>query len=154
MKDKNKFIAVLKDEMAAMDSAASVLNDSYQRCKKLVIKSEYSVDESEKFEALTSRFARLSDILLQKVLRSLFIVELEEEGSVRDRINKAEKKGLIDDARKFISLRELRNEIAHDYRLKDIIDLYEKVLIKVPELLDVVQKLHQYVIKNNLILLE
>lgn len=151
MKNKIKLIEILKNEIAAMDSAAKVLNDSYQRCKKLDVKLEYSVDESEKFEALTSRFARLSDILLQKILRSIFIMELEEEGTVRDRINKAEKKGLIEDAQKFVYLRELRNEIAHDYRLKDIIDLYEKVFLHVPNLLDAVQRINSYIVREKLI---
>jgi hypothetical protein len=108
-------------------------------------------EEEEKLEALTSRFARLSDMLIQKIWRSLFLVELEEDGTILDRINKAEKKGLIENAQKFRSLRELRDEIAHEYRLEDIKKLYKDILASTPELFDAVNRLHQYVIKKNLI---
>ena len=151
MKNKDSLIAVLKDEIEAMDNAVKVLSESYSRCQGIIKKRKFSIDESEKFEALTSRFARLSDILLQKVWRSLFIAELEEDGTPRDRMNKAEKKGLIDDANEFIELRKLRNKIAHNYTLVNIRDTYKQVLIFAPILLEATQKLREYVIKKNLI---
>ena len=151
MKKEDKLIAVLKDEIEAMNNAVKVLSDSYTRCKEIIEKQKYDIDDLEKFEALTSRFARLSDILLQKIWRSLFIAELEEDGSARDRVNKAEKKGLIDDADEFINIRKLRNKIAHDYTHFNVKDTYEQVLFFSPVLLGAVQKLHDYVIKKKLI---
>ena len=44
---------------------------------------------------MTSRFARLSDIIIQKIFRLIESLELEEPGTVRDRINQAEKWGII-----------------------------------------------------------
>ena len=64
---------------------------------------------------MTSRFARLSDIIIQKLLRGLDRYELEPSGSTIDVINRAERRGLIDSAGCWRDLRELRNEIAHEY---------------------------------------
>ncbi len=56
--------------------------------------------------------ARLSDLLIQKLFRPIDQPE-DESGTIRDRINRAEKKGLIAAVAKFIEIRELRNQIAY-----------------------------------------
>ena len=66
-------------------------------------------------EALTSRFARLSDILIQKVLKTIERLDGDSPGTVRDRIMQAEKKGIIQSAVMLIEIRDVRNTIAHDY---------------------------------------
>jgi hypothetical protein len=95
----------------------------------------------ESLEALTSRFARLCDIIIQKAFRLIEIFDLEEPGTVRDRINRAEKKELITSADQFISLRMLRNEIAHDYKTDTILSLFERVLEQTPILLQESEKI-------------
>ena len=60
---------------------------------------------------LSARFARVSDILVQKIFRLIDILDLEDSGTVLDRINRAEKKDLVGSAREFIEIRELRNRV-------------------------------------------
>src|ERR1035437_9471852 len=69
----------------------------------------------EKIEACTGRFARVVDLLTNKVLRALFAHELERAETVLDRFNLAENRGLVASAGELRTLKEHRNSIAHDY---------------------------------------
>ena len=103
-----------------------------------------SDEEMESLEALTSRFSRLSDIIIQKVFRTIDILDLEDEGTVRDRINRAEKKGIIKSADDFIDIRILRNEIAHEYKAETIYAIFSKVSKLSPVLLESVNTIMTY----------
>lgn len=58
---------------------------SYQRCEALETKENYTDEELEHFESLTGRFARLSDLLIQKIFRLIDQIDLEDQGTVKDR---------------------------------------------------------------------
>jgi len=66
---KSELVTLLKQQLAILDSAAQVLKFSQEKCDSIGIKTEYTPDELDRFESLTSRFARLCDILLQKIFR-------------------------------------------------------------------------------------
>ena len=137
-------ILLLYEELKLMNKAADTLEYSYRTCLAIGRKEEYSYDELDRFESLTSRFARLSDLLIQKIFRLIDKLELETEGTVRDRINSAEKKGLIQSADNFVKIRIIRNQIAHEYILEEIQGLFEKVLKHAPDLLDSVKRVKKY----------
>jgi len=109
------YLALLKEESANLESAAKALDYSRDKCVPLLEKNSHSLNELEHIEALTSRFSRLCDILIQKIFRLIDEIELENEGTVRDRINRAEKRGVINSAQQFIEIRRLRNKISHEY---------------------------------------
>ena len=103
------------------------------------------MDEQESFEALCSRFARASDIFIQKLLRLVDKVDLEQPGTIRDRINRAKKKGIIDHADQLVDIRNLRNDIAHEY-LPDVMrDIWKTVLVYTPVLMAAFDNLKVYV---------
>jgi uncharacterized protein with HEPN domain len=78
-------------------------------------RSDWSEADLEKIEAYTGRFARVVDLLTNKVLRALFVHELERAETVLDRFNLAEKRGFVASAGELRTLKEHRNSIAHDY---------------------------------------
>jgi len=137
-------LSLLKQELAFTQKASTALDYSYHRCLKIGKKDQYTLEEEERFESFTSRFARLSDILIQKLFRLIDQIELEDNGTVRDRINRAEKKGLIKNANEFILIRELRNSIAHEYQEEAIRKIFHIVLDKTPQLFDCVYRITQY----------
>lgn len=95
MTQQQKLKWLLNENRQHLVKAAKQLSVSYQRCQQIDTSlGALSLDEQEKFEALTSRFARLSDLIIQKTIRLIGQIELEDAGSVLDRINKAEKKRL------------------------------------------------------------
>lgn len=135
----NKLLDLLKEELKSVEEAAFILDYSYNNCKKIGIKEEYSLHELDNFEAFTSRFARLSDILIQKLFRLIDKIELEEKGTVRDIINNAEKKGLIDNADTFVQIRIVRNDITHEYDPDSVKEIFKKVMDLTPHLLESVK---------------
>jgi len=127
--NQEKLKLLLHENMQHLRSASAQLAVSYQRCKVIsLVDSELSLDEQEKFEALTSRFARLADLIIQKTIRLIEHIELENSGSLLDRINKAEKKGFIDSAEQFIEIRQLRNSIAHEYDPNSLLQIFKNCL--------------------------
>ncbi|MCL4547304.1 MAG: hypothetical protein M1480_19205 [Bacteroidetes bacterium] len=140
----NKKIILLKSELELMNNASSILNYSFKKCIRIGKKKEYTQKESDAFENLASRFARLNDIILQKILRSIHLIDLDDAGTLRDSINLAEKKRIIADADKMIEMRELRNSIVHEYIPEVIKNIFAKSMELTPSLLKNVELINRY----------
>jgi len=143
---KRKLLTVqLNENFEALEKSLDVLNYSFRKCKSLGEKEEYEPEEQESFEALTSRFARTSDILTQKVFKSLFALLQENVKTIIDSANILEKLGIVENADDILNIRELRNQIAHEYVEADLNALFMDVLRYVPELEVVVNSLKKYI---------
>ncbi len=140
----NKKIALLQSELKLMNDAASILKYSYKKCIRIKSKKEYTLKELDAFENLTSRFARLNDIIIQRVIKTIHSIDLDEITTVRDSINLAEKKNLIKSAQVMIEMRELRNSIVHEYIPDVIKSVYIRTLKLTPLLLDDTQLINSY----------
>ena len=92
----NEKIELLREEVASLRSAASHLEYSLNRCQNLVNQVGWGIEELERLESLTSRFARLSDLMVQRIFRLIDEIELNGGGTVLDRLFRAEKSGWSD----------------------------------------------------------
>ena len=119
----------------------ATLQYSFEKCHVLTIEPGMTFEELDAFEALTSRFARTSDLIIQKAFRTIDLIELEQDGTVRDRILRAEKRGLIQDPDLFMEIRLLRNVIAHEYRSETILEIFERVLSFTPHVISCIDAL-------------
>ncbi len=101
----------------------------------------------EKYEALTSRFARLQD-LLEKPFRTVALLEIVEDKTKRfpDLLNYMEKLQIIPSAEEWLVMRRLRNIIAHEYweDEQELIELLDSIYEKCGTLLLVVKNLVTY----------
>jgi len=120
---------LLRQNIATLQNALHWLARSYERCKDIKIDKELTEEELDAFENLTSRYARTLDILINKVLRTIDIVELEEPGTIIDIINRSEKRGIITNAYRVRELKDLRNEIVHEYNISDLTELLAETLL-------------------------
>lgn len=68
-----------------------------------------------KIEAFTSRFCRLQDTLGDKLLPALLKALGEPAQALLINLNKAEKYGWLDSAETWMQLRQLRNQMIHEY---------------------------------------
>jgi tRNA C32,U32 (ribose-2'-O)-methylase TrmJ len=139
----NNSLEILKENLSALNLSLKRLLYSYEICKKTGIKETYSEEEFVVFEAMTSRYARTTDMLMNKVLRSLDVVEFIDGGTVIDAANNAEKRDIAD-SRELRMLKDLRNSIAHEYITENIVHFFDETLEFTPLLKIVIERLNAY----------
>lgn len=99
---------------------------SLEKCRSFKLEPPISFEIEESFDALTSKFSRVSDIFTQKVLKSFLILLREEAPTFLDRMNLCEKLGVIPSADDLIAIRDLRNLIAHEYLTENLQEVYQE----------------------------
>ncbi|MEI6575138.1 MAG: hypothetical protein WCO63_03075 [Bacteroidota bacterium] len=116
-------LELLQTEWELLIASVTTLQLSVTKCQLIGKKNQYSFEELESFDSLTSKFSRTSDIFTQKVLRTIWMLLHEPFVPFIDSMNKAEKMSLLLSADQMIEIRDLRNEIAHEYIPDAIHDL-------------------------------
>ena len=104
------------------------LQQSRDKTHQLLQQSEFSFEELESIDSLTSKFSRTSDIYLQKVLRSIWMLMREDTVPLIDLLNRAEKLMIIVSAEELLQMRDIRNQIAHEYLPEAVPELASEVV--------------------------
>ncbi len=114
---------------ADLQKALGHLDYSFNKASRTLQKAQLSEDDLEDLEGFGARFARASDIAVQKFLR-LKVLEKDPgfHGGVIDILNQSEKFGWISSAREWARIRELRNVTAHEYSETEVRALYGEIL--------------------------
>ena len=105
------------------------LEQSRDKTHQLLQQSEFSFEELESIDSLTSKFSRTSDIYLQKVLRSIWMLMREDTVPLIDLLNRAEKLMIIASAEELLQMRDIRNQIAHEYLPEAVPELAKEVVV-------------------------
>ena len=105
------------------------LQQSSEMTHLLLQQSEFSFEELESIDSLTSKFSRTSDIYLQKVLRSIWMLLREDTVPLIDLLNRAEKLMIIVSAEELLQMRDIRNQIAHEYLPEAVPELAKEVVV-------------------------
>ncbi len=145
IKDNLRYI---KEDLVNLKRMSDSMDIALRLSEKIKLKNSFNDKEMLIFDSLTSRFSRLSDIIVQKVLRTIDIINLEDKGTIRDRLNRAEKNNLIKSADKFAEIRKLRNDITHEYIPEEMINIYKQVIRYSPVLKDTVKRINKYCKEN------
>lgn len=117
----------LRESLDLQAKAMDHLHYSLESCAALNAGEGMTSRELVPFEALASRFVRASDMLFSKVFRALDSLEFYENGSPLDVLNRADKRGLIEDFETIRQIRRMRNRIAHEYTVPDFSTLTDDV---------------------------
>ena len=112
----------LKEDFTRLDMAVKMLKYSLHRCEKIGIKTDYSLEELDRFE------------------KNTFI----------DRANLFEKLG-ISSAEDLKLIRDLRNEISHEYRADDITEIFEAVIKYSDKLIGLIEKSKAFITRKGLL---
>ena len=147
-KKRKLLLDQLSENFILLEKSMTQLAYSYEKCDAIGEKEEYDLEEQESFEALTSRFSRTSDILTQKVFKTLFILLQENIKTIIDAANFLEKLEIIERADDLLNIREIRNQIAHEYVETDIKALFFDVLHYVPDMKKIIKNAKAYYDKN------
>ncbi|MCL5267967.1 MAG: hypothetical protein M1469_07680 [Bacteroidetes bacterium] len=143
-----RLAAQLKKDWALLKRSEESLQISLKKCKAIGIKNVYSFEESESFDALTSKFGRTSDMFTQKILKTAFLILREEAQTFVDRANMAEKLGMTSSTDSILQIRDLRNSIAHEYETDALNKIYAGVLSLTPTLFREIMTAQKYFAKR------
>jgi len=134
-------------EYSVLLKSVEYLEESFIQCKNIQIINFDELNSQDKIniEALTSRFARTSDIFLKKFLKLLAAIEFLEYQSLRDLIHIAEKKNWIESADIWIKIRQLRNTIAHEYTINDRKEIFQLTINFSPYIINDSRQLENYI---------
>ena len=131
---------LLAEEAQALKQALPSFRKSLAKCASLSPSPRQSFEDEESFDALTSKFARVSDIFTQKVLKTFVALLREDAPTFIDRMNLCEKLGVIPSAAQMIAVRDLRNTIAHEYATDDLLEIYRDTVDLSPRLLEAIAR--------------
>ena len=146
MTAREDLIIQAKDIQQKLPKLALRLTQSFEASAKCDF-SNPSSEELMILESLTARFERALDILVRSFFRILDLVEDSTEGTIVDVLNRAEKRGIIENASDFLELRYKRNVIAHDYLDVEALTMAAFVREKTSELLKALARAQEYPIR-------
>lgn len=132
----------LTETLDQLKAATAYLGISLIRCQQLTTLDQETVQIE--LEALSSRFVRVIDLLIHKVYRSIDRVELLPYGSLAETLTRAKNRGLIDSHQQIDGLRDLKNEIQHEYMSHKIPILQNRALNQTKELIELIPKIFDY----------
>ena len=134
----------MKELTEALKRQRFWLKHSYDDSVKIGIKEDYTIPEFDTLETLTSRFARSIDFLVRKVWRAIDTAEFEYQGTLIDVVNRAHKRTLFDHIEDVQQIKEIRNDVAHEYLNERLQKLFSDVVKTTPSLLDIMQRTITY----------
>lgn len=130
---------LLEDLHKKLERALKHLEYSAQKTENLSTDvASLSEQELSDWEGFTSRFSRVSEIFLQRYMRTWVLIrDPGFSGSFRDFLNAAHKHGLIDSIEPWLKIREMRNRMAHEYEDSRLQILFEEVRLRASTLLTI-----------------
>jgi hypothetical protein len=149
MIDKKLKIQLLNEEISLLEKSVETLSLSIHKCTLVLKKETYSFEEMESFDSLTSKFGRTSDLYTQKIIRTIWMLLREAFVPFIDMLNKAEKMGIVQSADQLLEIRDLRNQITHEYIPEAITDLIPDVLENSTLLIENIECTKQFITNRN-----
>jgi hypothetical protein len=137
-------IPLLRENISALKKQLEWLEYSFNKCTVIGLKENYSNEEFDVFETLSSRFARSIDFLVRRVFRSLDDVEFENQGTLIDVVNNAHKRGLFDSEDEIRTLKNIRNDITHEYVDEGLRALFGDIIKHTPDLIRIMKNTIAY----------
>jgi hypothetical protein len=104
--------------------------------------------QSSFIDQLNFRFSKLQDSVGESIIKSLLILSKEpiEKMTFLDMLNRLDKLEILEKDR-WLELREVRNEIAHEYSFnqQEVVDNINMIYEKTDELIMIYKKLYKYI---------
>ncbi|MFA7091209.1 MAG: hypothetical protein WC149_05115 [Arcobacteraceae bacterium] len=138
----------IKHDRALLEKQLFWVEISFNECKTIGIKPEYTVEEFGKFETLCSRYSRGIDFLIRKLFRSIDEFEFENQGTLIDVVNNAHKRNLFEDMEELRVMKDIRNTIVHEYIEDELADIFDEVLEYTEKLIIIIKNSLEYIDKK------
>ena len=115
--------SLFKENWNLLLQALPSFERSLPKCRQFDFSSPISFEIEENMDALSSKFAKFSDIYTQKVLKTLLFLLRENAPAFIDRINFCEKLEIISSAEKLTAIRDHRKTISHKYQNDNLLEI-------------------------------
>jgi hypothetical protein len=107
-------VRVVRKECKHLKSTDLRLFDGFFTLEQ-IIRLEDTPDQAERVEAFVGRFGRLQDTVGDKLLPSFLAALGEKPSAAIDNLDRAERLGLLPSADEWLTMRNLRNQMVHEY---------------------------------------
>jgi uncharacterized protein YutE (UPF0331/DUF86 family) len=125
---------LLAESLAKLRAALDLVFASAESHAPFEPARAYSPKEREPYDAFADRYLRAFESSLKFFKTWERVREAAPSETFRDLLLRMEKLGIISNHERWISLRDLRNRVVHDYLPGELAVLYEAILIDaVPE---------------------
>lgn len=135
----NKHVEKLNDAKDYLKSIMPLSVEEYLKIDKI---------QSSFIDQLNFRFSKLQDTIGESILKGILIKSKEnvEKMTFLDILNRLEKLDILD-KNIWLELREVRNEIAHEYSFNqdEVVDNINLIYNKIDELISVYQELLKFI---------
>jgi hypothetical protein len=135
----------LRSDRQLLEKQRFWLDYSIRECREIGIRPHYDPEQFGKFETLCARYARGIDFLVRKLYRTIDLFEFENQGTLIDVVNRAHKRGLVDSVETLRLMKDLRNDIVHEYIEESLPALFGDVLENAQELLALFDRATDYI---------
>jgi len=132
---------ILSKTLNNLSSAVALVAASLKRVKSYDVNQEYTIQEMEPYDALSSRFIRAVEMCISFFKTYDQFVLAGSFDTVRDLLNNMEKVDFISSVSLWINMRNVRNQVVHTYSAEDIKKIYDNIIDHFgPELLKLKEK--------------
>ena len=84
-------------------------------------------------------------MLINRILRGIDLLELEDGGSKLDVVIRAEKRGFVESYEELTALKDLRNELAHEFIGERFVDKLSEVLESSEKIIEIADRVMDYI---------
>jgi hypothetical protein len=144
MKKNTEYLQFLKEDLENLDSLNNLLTKSYVICKKIDLKKDLDDNEFAMFENLSTRFSRVLNFVINRVLKSIDKVELEHEGMVLEVLIRASKRDFFEDIEEVKDIKILCDDLEQEYNVHNLVALFKEIFLFTSKLLDIVECTKNY----------
>lgn len=128
MKNKEDYKLLTEAASKQTKKAIGLVKASLDTVKPYNEKKEYSPKELEPYDALCDRFVRAIESSVKFFRTYELFLHGENSDNLRDLLHRMEKCDLVTEVPKWISMRNIRNRIVHDYSPEQIKAIYEMIM--------------------------
>lgn len=120
-------VAQALDEREAVSATMVLVKASLEKLQPFDVAQEYTPEEYEPYDALSSRFVRAVEMFL-KFFRSYELLQFAENSdTLRDQLNRMEKLGVVSNVQVWFEMRAVRNRIVHSYLPEKIKEMFDQI---------------------------
>ena len=109
------------------EAGLTLVEASLRRVQRYDPSRSYTPDELEPYDALADRFVRIVEIALRFFRTYEMLHEAVASDTLRDRLHRMEKLGLISATSLWLDMRDVRNRIVHDYLPEQVAEMFGQI---------------------------